>query len=199
MRRLEEISAQGGEALETARISRGALIGDLDEDGDDDFVLTVNSGPARVFLNRAGEHSGHHWIGLRPVLPSAASRPPRDALGATLVVRAGDAPPLHRRVRATEGYATARDPRVRVGLGAFRGPVDVEVTWPGGGRERFAGLAADRYHTLERGGGRPAAAGAAAPSPQTTTPAPNADSDEGAAAPQRPAATTTDHRPPTRS
>ena len=200
VRRLADVSARAGAALGTARISRGALIGDLDQDGDDDVVLTVNSGPARVLLNRAGEGSGNHWIGLRPVLPSAAGRPPRDALGAMLTVRAGNAPPRHRRVRSTEGYATARDPRVRVGLGAFAGPVDVEVTWPGGARELFAGLAADRYQTLERDTGRPPGApGAAAPTAETSPPAVNAGATEHETAPPPPAATTTDDHSPTRS
>jgi len=152
-RRFVEVTEQAGEAFARPAVGRGVILGDLDNDGDDDAVVSNNSGAARVLLNRAADRTGHHWIGLRAVVPTAAGRPPRDALGATLRVSADGLPPRHRRVHTEDSYASARDPRVRVGLGPHAGPVDVEVTWPDGTRERFPDLAADRYHLIEQGGG----------------------------------------------
>ena len=147
------MSAHAGDAFARPAASRGAVIGDLDNDGDDDVVVSNNSAAARVLLNRAADAAGHHWIGLRAVVPTAAGRPPRDALGASWWCRADGLSPRHRRVHSADCYASARDPRVRVGLGSHGGPVDVDVSWPGGPDERFLGLAADRYHVLERGQG----------------------------------------------
>jgi hypothetical protein len=171
VRRFTEISHRAGAAFAAPAASRGTLVGDLDGDGDDDLVVIDSSAPARVLLDRAGSEAGGRWIGLRAALPGAGGAPVRDALGAALAVRTGDAPPRHLRVRTADGYASARDPRVRVGLGSHEGPVDVEVRWPDGTRERFAGLAAGRYHTLLRGSGE-AAAEAAPPARATAKPAP---------------------------
>ena len=67
----------------SAEISRGLLAVDLDRDGDLDLVITNANGPARVFDNRT-RRSGH-WLSVRLVDPSIN----RDAIGATLRVRAG--------------------------------------------------------------------------------------------------------------
>ncbi|MCH8930266.1 MAG: ASPIC/UnbV domain-containing protein, partial [Proteobacteria bacterium] len=57
------------------------------------------------------------------------------------------------RVHTDGSYGSASDPRILFGLGSNRGAQTVEVTWPGGERERWSGLAANRYHELRRGSG----------------------------------------------
>jgi hypothetical protein len=165
--RFEEVSERAGSAFQRQDIGRGALFGDLDQDGDRDVVLVNNSGPARVLLNQVGADQG--WVGLRLLVPGRTEGAWRDALGARVEVKHGDAPPSVRRVRTDGSYASSQDPRVLVGLGAYRGAVDVVVTWPDGRRERFPALASGRYHVLPQGGGesseKPAGRAAEAPMP----------------------------------
>jgi hypothetical protein len=149
--RFEETTAAAGPGFARSEVSRGAAVGDLDDDGDPDLVVFNNNGPARVLL-AAAAGGGRHWLGLR--LFDAALR--RDALGARARVRPPGAAPLWRRARSDGSYASARDPRVLFGLGDWPGPADVLVEWPGGARERFPAVPADRYSTLTRGTGEAA-------------------------------------------
>ncbi|MEM9558561.1 MAG: CRTAC1 family protein [Acidobacteriota bacterium] len=142
---------EAGDSFGLLETSRGLAAGDVDDDGDIDLLLTNNHGPARLLLNQRAPH--HTWIGLR--LLGDAAHGGRDMLGAWATVTPSAGRPLHRRVRTDGSYASARDPRLRVGLGAAGGPVDVEVLWPGGAREVWTGLAPRREHRLVRGDGQP--------------------------------------------
>lgn len=146
--RFEEISQQGGEALELSEVSRGALFGDVDNDGDTDVVVTNNSGPARLLLSTATEQpQPNHWLGLRLV----AGEPLRDQLGARVALHIEGRPPIWRRARSDGSYASANDPRVLVGLGQVAKVETVEVHWPGGEAETWPAPTIDQYHTLEKG------------------------------------------------
>jgi len=145
-RGFDEVSAAAGAALALSEVSRGAAFGDIDNDGDADIVVTNNGGPVRLLQNMVGQD--RHWLGVR-LLTRAGGR---DAIGATLTLRAGDRT-LSRRVHTDGSYASASDPRVLFGLGDFAGKADLEVRWPDGSVERFAGLAGGRYHELVQGSG----------------------------------------------
>ena len=135
--------------LAAAHVSRGAAVGDVDNDGDPDVVVHNNSGPAQLLINRIG--AARPWLGLR--LVGAAGR---DMLGARVALLLPGRPPLWRRVRADASFLSANDPRVLFGLGSAGGGrrYRAEVRWPGGRRERFEGLAAGRYQTLVLGSGQ---------------------------------------------
>jgi hypothetical protein len=147
--RFEEISASAGPLFEQEEVSRGIAFGDVDNDGDLDFLVTNNNGPVRLALNQSGQDNG--WLGIRLMTRDGK----RDALGARAAVVVNGKTRLWRRARNDGSYASSSDPRILFGLADGRGARAVEVRWPDGGRERFGPLAIDAYHTLRQGAGRP--------------------------------------------
>ncbi|MEE8525210.1 MAG: CRTAC1 family protein [Thermoanaerobaculia bacterium] len=146
--RFEEVADRAGSVFELSEVGRGAAFGDVDNDGDTDFVAIANSGPARLLINRVGQDRS--WVGLRLV----RGDPGRDALGARVeVLRPSGKPSLWRRAHADGSYASANDPRVLVGLDDLEGEVGVRVRWPDGSAESWSGLATRRYHILRQGTG----------------------------------------------
>ncbi len=144
-----ETSGQAGQAFSVAEVSRAAVFGDIDNDGDTDVLVTNNMGPVRLLLNQVGAR--HSWLQVR------LDNGPRNRLGLGALVRvqrSGGAS-LVRRVRTDGSYLAAQDPTLQFGLGEGRGPVTVRVEWPGGEPEQWTFPEIDRRVTLTRGQGRP--------------------------------------------
>lgn len=139
--RFADVSARAGEEFQRLEVGRAFALGDVDNDGRSDLLLTNNGGPARLLMNRST--AANHWIGLRVLGPQG-----RDALGVRIAVERTPGNWLWRRVATDGSYLAANDPRVLVGLGADAGPVTVRALMAGGREQVWTGLATDRYHTL---------------------------------------------------
>jgi len=152
--RFADATSLAGPDFARSEVSRGALLGDLDQDGDIDLVVVNNGGPARLLLNQSAGRSG--WLGLRLVGETRAGArfPVRDLPGACARI---DGPGNRQQMACahTDGsYNASRDPRVVFGLGErYESEYSVRVTWPDGSAERFDHIAADRYTRLRRGSG----------------------------------------------
>jgi hypothetical protein len=145
--RFTETSADGGAALARAGISRGAAMGDIDNDGDVDVVVTDNGGPAQLLLNQTVENGGkNHWLSVSLRQPVTN----RFALGAGVGVERTGKPTLWRRVRTDGSYLSAGDSRVHFGLGDSPTITAVVIQWPDGERERRTDVTADTHVTLSR-------------------------------------------------
>jgi len=143
--RFDDVTDQAGAAFALSEVGRGLAVGDLDNDGGMDFVVSNNNGPVRVFLNKVG--SARPWIGLRLLTGK------RDAYGAEVrIVRKG-ASTLSRRVHADGSYLSSSDPRVLAGLGDAAEVEQIAVHWPDGRDETFPPPPLRRYTTLVEGGG----------------------------------------------
>ncbi|MFQ5415276.1 MAG: ASPIC/UnbV domain-containing protein, partial [Phycisphaerae bacterium] len=100
-------------------------------------------GRAQLFRNDAPKAG--HWLIVRAIDPALH----RDAYGARITLRIGERR-LRRGVNPCYGYASSHDPRAHFGLGAADHVDGIEVRWPGGVVEDFAGVAADQAVTLAR-------------------------------------------------
>ena len=78
--RFRDASARAGGGLQVAKVSRGLAIGDLDDDGDPDVVVSNMDDTPTLLENR--QQTGHHWIAVRAVSPTTN----RFAIGAKVTV-----------------------------------------------------------------------------------------------------------------
>jgi hypothetical protein len=144
--RWKNISAQSGPVFARKLAARGLALGDFDNDGSVDVLVAINDAPPILLRNHAGRQN--HWLGVRLIGRKANV----DAIGAKITYRSGD----FQRTRTIVGggsYASAKDPRVVLGLGQ-RTKLDwLEVRWPqpSGKVERFTDLPLNRYITIVEG------------------------------------------------
>ena len=139
--RFRDVSATAGPAFQEKHSARGSAVGDLDNDGDPDLVINNMDAVPSILRNEAPQH---RWIGFR--LEGAGGN--RAAIGAKVTILGG---PLRQmdEVRAGSSHNSSSDPRLLFGLGAFPGPVKIEVRWPTGRKQTFDNLSPGRYHTLK--------------------------------------------------
>jgi hypothetical protein len=127
-------------------VARGLVWGDICGDGSVDLLVTTVAGPARLYRNVAPNRG--HWLLVRAIDPGLR----RDAIGALVRVRAAERSWI-RQINPASSYLCSGDVRAHFGLGSAGWIDSVEVVWPDGKRETFAGGKADRQIKLEKGQG----------------------------------------------
>ena len=142
----QDVSARSGPVFATPMSSRGLAVGDFDNDGAVDVLISVNNGAPLLLRNNAGRQN--HWLGIH--LIGKKSNP--DAVGAKVTYQAGDL----KRSRTKVGggsYLSSHDPRIVLGLGKHEKIDWLEIKWPlpSGATQRFTELPVDRYITLVEG------------------------------------------------
>jgi hypothetical protein len=145
----KDVSQQSGPVFAKAFSSRGLALGDFNNDGAVDVLVSINDGPPLLLRNNAGKQN--HWLGVR--LIGKKSNP--DAIGARITYQAGDLKRSRMKVGGGS-FLSSHDPRIVLGLGG-RTRIDwLEVKWPqpGGAVERFTNLPVDRYISIVEGEGK---------------------------------------------
>jgi hypothetical protein len=144
--RFRDVGRANPEFCGTAGVARGLAVGDVDNDGALDLLVTTAAGPARLYRNVAPGRG--HWLLVRAVDPALR----RDSYGAEIAVLAGG----RRRVALINpagSYLCSSDPRAHFGLGAAGRVDELTVIWPDGTAEEFPGGDADRQVVLRKGEG----------------------------------------------
>jgi hypothetical protein len=117
-------------------------IGDMDNDGRPDAVVTTNEGPAYVLHNET--RNSNHWILLKLV----GHRSNRDGIGAevTIVTAAGS---QYATVSTASSYLSASDKRVHFGLGKDATVQRIEIRWPSGILQTLKDVRADQILQID--------------------------------------------------
>ena len=121
--------------------------GDVDNDGDIDLLLANEGGVARLFLNDLRKKG--NWLIIR----AFDSGLKRDAIGARVSMLVSGRQ-LSRLISPGYSFLSSNDHRAHFGLGEATSVDRLEVEWPGGTTEIFAGVKANQIITLKKGQGR---------------------------------------------
>ncbi len=148
----EDVSAVSGPVFQKNWVGRGLAIGDLDNDGRLDAVVTENGGPAHVLHNETA--NGNHWL----TILLEGTRSNRDGIGAE--VRLVSAHSRQNTTVTTAGsYLSSNDRRAHFGLGPDAVAASLEIRWPSGIVQTLTNVRVDReLHIKEPPGEARAAA-----------------------------------------
>ncbi|HEY3625830.1 MAG TPA: CRTAC1 family protein [Terracidiphilus sp.] len=158
--RFIDVAGASGDVFHDAWVGRGLAIGDLDNDGRIDAVITTNGGGIHILHNETA--TTNHWLTLRLV----GHKSNRDGIGAVVKVVTNQGSQWV--TASTSGsYLSASDPRVHFGLGNDALVLSIEVRWPSGAIETLVNVKTDQQLQIdEPSDARPAASPAGFVHPQ---------------------------------
>jgi hypothetical protein len=117
-------------------------IGDLDNDGRLDAVVSTNDGPAYVLHNETA--TANHWILLKLV----GHKSNRDGIGAEVKIVTASGPQFAT-VSTASSYLSSSDKRVHFGLGKENVVREIEVRWPSGIVQKLDDVKADQILQID--------------------------------------------------
>ena len=143
--RYKAVTSLGGTYFQKDHNGRGLALGDLNNDGRTDLVISHLNEP--VVLLRNVVEMTNHWLGVRLI-----GKNHRDIVGARLTLEVGDRK-ITRFACGGGSYLSCSDRRHIFGLGNADRVGRLTVVWPWGAEEHWDDLAVDRYWPLEEGTG----------------------------------------------
>jgi hypothetical protein len=143
-----DISDRGGPFFRAPERGRGLAIGDLDNDGWPDFVVSHTNSPVALLRNEVGKTSKNRWVGVKLV-----GKDNRDMVGSTVILE-GSQRTLTKFTKGGGSYLSASDPRLLFGLGESNEIKKLTVKWSWSKSETFSGLEPGSYWELREGTGQ---------------------------------------------
>jgi hypothetical protein len=148
--KLNNLSKESG--LDLRGNSRSAAYLDYDGDGDLDIVMNNYHETASFYRNESAA-SNNGW--LKVTLVGDAKRGVnRDAIGARLTLHTEDGGSVWREIHGSSGYMTVQTRQQHFGL-AGHASADLEIIWPNGERQVFAGITSRQSLTIKYGSQKP--------------------------------------------
>lgn len=145
--KFRDVSETQGAFFAKPSVGRGLALGDYDNDGDLDVLVSNNGQAGELVRNDRSE--GHHWLALS--LQGVTSN--RDGIGSRITVVAGGRAQYAQATGGTS-YLSSSDRRIFFGLGSQAKADLVEILWPSGTVDRLEEVSADQFLTVKEGAGR---------------------------------------------
>ena len=140
-----DLAPVAGAPLNVPLNGRGLAVADYDNDGDLDFLVTTNRGPALLLRNDGGNRQ--RWLKVR--LRGVKSN--RQGVGAKLWVEAGPLR-LYQEMGAGGSYLSQAFHEAHFGLGNSQKVDRLRVLWPSGVRQEFEDLPTNQLAEVVEGG-----------------------------------------------
>ena len=137
-----DVSAQSGDVFHQNWAGRGMAIGDIDNDGRLDAVVTTNDGAAHVLHNDT--KTANHWLAILLV----GHRSNRDGIGAEIKITT-EAGSQYSVVSTAGSYLSASDRRAHFGLGQATSVKSIQVRWPSGIVQTVENVRTDQQVTIQ--------------------------------------------------
>ena len=132
-----DVSKESGQIFHEAWVGRGLAVGDLNNDGREDIVVTTNNGPAHVILNETPTRN--HWLELYLV----GHKSNRDGIGAVIKLTTAKGSQWWA-VSTAGSYLSSSDKRAHFGLGPETIVQTIEINWPSGIHQVLHNVKADQ-------------------------------------------------------
>jgi enediyne biosynthesis protein E4 len=137
-KRFVDVSAISGPVFQNRWAARGMAIGDINNDGLVDAVVTENDGPAHIVMNET--KTANHWIGFKLVGHTSN----RDGIGAVIRITTSQGSQWAT-VTTASSYLSSSDVRAHFGLGTDTKATTVEIRWPSGILQHLTDVEGGRY------------------------------------------------------
>jgi hypothetical protein len=132
-----DVSKDSGAIFHERWVGRGLAVGDLNNDGREDLVVTTNDGPAHVLINETP--TKNHWLELNLV----GHKSNRDAIGAVIKLTTARGSQWWT-VSTAGSYLSSSDKRAHFGLGPEAAAQTIEINWPSGIHQILHDVKADQ-------------------------------------------------------
>ena len=137
-----DVSKESGSVFLENWASRGLAVGDIDNNGTLDVVVTTNNGPGYVLRNHGGDAG--HWL----ILSLVGTKSNRDSIGAEIKLVSSSGKEQYATVTTAGSYLSASDKRVHFGLGADTLAKAIEIQWPSGVIQELENVKANQILTI---------------------------------------------------
>jgi enediyne biosynthesis protein E4 len=137
-----DIANQAGLNAGPLQSRRGTAFGDINNDGNLDFVVFNAGGPPSLFINET--RNANHRVLFRLV----GRKSNRMAIGARVAVSAGGMTQIDE-VRGGGSYNSSNDTRLHFGLGKDAIMSKIEVRWPSGLHQEFQNVPSDAIYEID--------------------------------------------------
>jgi enediyne biosynthesis protein E4 len=132
-----DVSAGSGDVFKQPWVARGLAVGDIDNDGRIDAVVTTNDGPAYLLHNETA--TANHWLTLNLV----GHKSNRDAIGADVKLTTSTTSQWAT-VSTAGSYLSSKDKRLHFGLGGDSLVKSIEIRWPSGTVQHLNAIRGDQ-------------------------------------------------------
>ena len=137
---MDATKSQGAD-FRAPRVGRGLAVGDFDNDGWQDFLVSNNGEDAQLFRNEGAASQlakNNHWLAVKLI----GVKSNRDGIGSLLKLIAGDLT-SYDQSKGGMSYCSAQDPRIYFGLGRHDHVDYLEIRWPSGYVQQLKNIPAD--------------------------------------------------------